>query len=137
MDVIAESDMANSLFVSKTVRQVFVRFDRAVGVNAPSTGRCFMMANLSGTMFSSWTCASSATTGNEETGKTDPILRGASHKRILVAASGRVTLDRVTPGPHQIEKLGKLDDEMVIVHPVERVVFQVILVKRLLQREPS
>ena len=35
----------------------------------------------------------------------------------------------MSPGANQIKELGELDDEMVVIHPVERVGFQEILVE--------
>jgi hypothetical protein len=41
----------------------------------------------------------------------------------------------VTTGADQVKQLGQLDNEVVIVHSVERVVFEVLLVECLLERK--
>jgi len=53
----------------------------------------------------------------------------------LASSRRRVTLDRVTTSADKVEQLRELDDEVIVVHSVERMVLQIVLVERLLERE--
>lgn len=41
----------------------------------------------------------------------------------------------MTSGSDEIEQLGQFDNEVVVVHPVERVVFEILLVESGFERE--
>lgn len=62
-----------------------------------------------------------------------PVLCSASDKSVLASAGRRITLDRVTTSTDQVEQLGQLDYEVVIVHSVKRMVLEVFLVKGLFE----
>ncbi|KAI3491675.1 hypothetical protein L1887_43987 [Cichorium endivia] len=56
-----------------------------------------------------------------------PVLGGLTHKGRLVAAGARVALDGVAAGTDEVEELGELDDELVVVLLVEGARGEVVL----------
>jgi hypothetical protein len=59
----------------------------------------------------------------------DPVLCRTPHESVLVASSRCVSFNRVSSCSDEIEQLGELDDEVIIVHPVEWVGLEELLVE--------
>ena len=90
-----------------------------------------MMASLSGTMLSSCTYRSAGDMVARRLA--DPIFGGTTSEGVLAATGGRVALDRMTTGSDEIEQLGELDDEDVVVHAVKGVLLKEVFGKDGLQ----
>lgn len=50
-----------------------------------------------------------------------PVFGCTPYESILISSSRRVSLDRVSSRSHQVEKFGELDNQVVVIHAVERV----------------
>ncbi len=95
-----------------------------------------MIANFSGTIFSSCTWSGS-TFKTLRPEKTYPVLRRAPHKSILTPTSRRIPFDRMSPRPNQIKQLRKLHDQVIVIHPIERVCLEEFLIESGFKRESS
>lgn len=65
----------------------------------------------------------------------DPVLGSLSDEGVLTASGTGVTFDRVTTSSNEIKELGKLDDDGIVVDPVERVVGEIFIVEGGCQRK--
>jgi len=59
----------------------------------------------------------------------DPVLCRTPHESVLVPSSRSVSFDRMSPGSDEIEELGELDDEVIVVHSIEGVGLEELLVE--------
>lgn len=66
-----------------------------------------------------------------------PVLGRAPDEGVLASTSRRVALNRVSTGSNEVVQFGKLDDEVIVVHAVERVRLEEVLAESRFEREPS
>jgi hypothetical protein len=63
----------------------------------------------------------------------NPVFCRTSHKGILISSSRRITFDRMTSCPYEIKQFRELDNEMIVIHAIEWMRFQELLVERWFQ----
>lgn len=62
-----------------------------------------------------------------------PVLGRTAHKGVLGSTGTRVALYRVAAVAYEVEKFGEFENEVIIVHAVERVLFEVVFVECLFE----